>query len=74
MPFIKNVGSISEDIKMGWRPKGDNISVAPIPLYFDFGDALISAESKKPPIYLGPRFSNAMKVHEEFACQKLENG
>lgn len=74
MPFIKNVGSISADIKMGWRPKGDNIFVAPIPLYYDFGDAQISKESKKAPLYLGPRFSNSIKVHEEFACQNLENG
>jgi len=74
LPFVKNVGSISADIKMGWRPKGDNVFVAPIPLYYDFGDSSTSGESKKQPIYLGPRFSNAIKVHQEFACITLENG
>lgn len=35
LPMMKNVGSLAQDIKMGWRPKA-SITGAPIPLYYEF--------------------------------------
>ncbi len=46
MPFVKHGGSISADMRLGWRPKGDNVFVAPIPLYYEFGDAPDNGEGK----------------------------
>jgi len=51
-------------MRLGWRPKGDNVFVAPIPLYYEFGDVPENKDDKKNTlIYLGPRFSNSIKVH-----------
>ena len=72
LPFVKHGGSISADMRLGWRPKGDNIFVAPIPLYYEFGDLPESGEGKGSTlVYLGPRFSNSIKVHQSFACKTL---
>lgn len=76
LPFVKHGGSISADMRLGWRPKGDNVFVAPIPLYYDFGD--VSHENGEGDgcalIYLGPRYNNSIKVHHAFASKSLEDG
>ena len=49
--------------------------MAPIPLYYEFGDAPDNGEGKGCGLlYLGPRFSNSIKVHQAFAARTLENG
>jgi len=58
-------------MRLGWRPKNGDIFVAPIPLYYEFGDTPESGDGKL--IYLGPRFSNSIKVHQAFACKTLES-
>jgi hypothetical protein len=35
MPLVKTGISMEADMNLGWRPK-QNISGAPIPLYYDF--------------------------------------
>jgi len=35
MPLIQSGMSLSPDMKFGWKPK-DEISGAPIPLYYEF--------------------------------------
>ena len=70
LPFVKHGGSISADMRLGWRPKGDTF-VAPIPLYYEFGDTTDYVEGKM--IYLGPRYNNSIKVHQAFACRTIEN-
>jgi hypothetical protein len=61
-------------MRLGWRPKGD-VFVAPIPLYYEFGDAPDNGEGKGCVLlYLGPRFSNSIKVHQAFAARTLDNG
>lgn len=62
-------------MRLGWRPKGDNVFVAPIPLYYEFGDVADNGEGVGHTlIYLGPRYSNSIKVHHAFACKTLESG
>ena len=64
LPMVSRGGSISADIRLGWRPKEAQILVAPIPLYYNFGDAPeCGTEGQQKLIYLGPRFSNSLKAH-----------
>ena len=38
LPFVNNKVSMDLDIKLGWKPKNNVVYVAPIPLYYDFGE------------------------------------
>lgn len=77
MPLIKTGVSMSPDMKFGWRPK-DDISGAPIPLYYEFEQFSVPVNphtnEEYEPLYLGPRFRHSLALHKEFANISLGGG
>jgi hypothetical protein len=59
-PLVKSGISMAADMKLGWRPK-QNVSGAPIPLYYDFEEFKVEHDGE--PIYYGPRIHNSIEVH-----------
>ena len=64
-------------MKLGWRPK-EEVSGAPIPLYYDFVplDIPTNPLTNDPydPLYLGPRFKHSLALHKSLANKPLPNG
>lgn len=62
--------SLQPDMKFGWKPK-EEISGAPIPLYYDFEpfEVPINPQTNEEyiPVYLGPRHKHSLNVHKMFA-------
>jgi len=70
MPLIQSGMSMSPDMKFGWKPK-DEISGAPIPLYYEFEQFSIPinplTNEEYDPLYLGPRYKHSLAIHKVFA-------
>ena len=77
MPLIKTGASVLYDMREGWRPPDENLSGAPIPLYYDYEEFVppINPLTMKPyiPLYYGPRRDNSLDVHKAYAI-KVFNG
>lgn len=62
--------SMCPDMKFGWKPK-EEISGAPIPLYYDFEPFEIpinpSTNLEYEPIYFGARPKHSLNVHKLYA-------
>ena len=69
MPLIQSGVSMMPDMKFGWKPK-DEISGAPIPLYYDYVNIQIPLNpfsNNSEFLYLGPRHKHSLAVHKVFA-------
>eukprot|EP00347_Sterkiella_histriomuscorum_P022850 403336918 len=77
MPLIQSGMSMSPDMKFGWKPK-DEISGAPIPLYYEFEQFSIPinplTNQEYEPLYLGPRYKHSLALNKVFANQINPNG
>jgi hypothetical protein len=74
LPLVFTGGSVKYDIKDGWKPKKEEISGAPIPLYYDYDQFKIPIDPQtlKPfvPLYFGPRIFNSLKLHKQYAAKE----
>ena len=59
------------DIKLGWKPKTNVVYVAPIPLFYDFGQSE-DENQRHQLVYLGSRPKNSIAIHTNFAMKKQE--
>ena len=57
-------------MKFGWKPESDK-ETPPIPLCFGLVKYKLEQFNYPKVIYVGPRFINSFKVHEEFANKQL---
>lgn len=69
LPFLRvNGNNMKSDKMFGWRPTAGKMDIPPIPLCFGLVeynlDDLIRGEKI---VYLGPRYQNSFKVHENYS-------
>ena len=59
------------DMIFGWRPENIVVSGAPIPLNYNYETVLLPLDPETGkdaiPVYYGPRHSNSLEVHKNFA-------
>ena len=67
LPLVRAGGhSLKPDMQFGWKPEADK-EIPPIPLCFGLVGYNLEQFHYQKVLYIGPRYPNTYKVHEQFA-------
>lgn len=70
LPLVAAGHSLMPDMQFGWKPQADK-EIPPIPFCFGLVNYNLEQFNYPKALYVGPRFTNSYKMHEQYANKQM---